>query len=112
MLKSLEGIVEWVKWIELPKEHNGRLIKDITDLRSHCQGEGFLDLLADLQVKARLIDKGVDIEAYTMAELEQQYITEVESFSKPFFLVVFTCATIDDSISWAIACIHACVAGH
>jgi hypothetical protein len=29
-----------------------------------------------------LIDKGVDIEAYTMAELEQQYITEVESFSE------------------------------
>jgi 5S rRNA maturation endonuclease (ribonuclease M5) len=82
VLKSLEGIVEWVKWIELPEEHNGRLVKDITDLRSHCQGEGFLDLLADLQVKARLIDKGVDIEAYTMAELEQQYITEVESFSE------------------------------
>ena len=82
VLKSLEGIVEWVKWIELPKEHNGRLVKDITDLRSHCQGEDFLDLLADLQVKARLIDKGVDIEAYTMAELEQQYITEVESFSE------------------------------
>ena len=82
MLKSLEGIVEWVKWIELPKEHNGRPIKDITDLRSHCQGEDFLDLLADLQDKARLIDKGVDIEAYTMAELEQQYITEIESFSE------------------------------
>ena len=82
VLKSLEGIVEWVKWIELPKEHNGRPIKDITDLRSHCRGEDFLDVLADLQDKARLIDKGVDIEAYTMAELEQQYITEIESFSE------------------------------
>ena len=27
VLKSLEGIVEWAKWIELPKEHNGRPIK-------------------------------------------------------------------------------------
>jgi 5S rRNA maturation endonuclease (ribonuclease M5) len=82
VLKSLEGIVKWVKWIELPKEHNGRPIKDITDLRRHCQGEDFQDLLADLQNKARLIDKGVDIEAYTMAELEQQYVTEIESFSE------------------------------
>ena len=81
VLKSLEGVVEWAKWIELPKEHNGRPIKDITDLRSHYSGEDFLDVLADLQDKARLIDKGVDIEAYTMAELEQQYITEIESFS-------------------------------
>ena len=39
VLKSLEGIVKWVKWIELPKEHNGKPIKDITDLRNHCQGE-------------------------------------------------------------------------
>ena len=82
VLKSLEGSVEWVKWIELPKEHNGRRIKDITDLRCHYSGEDFLDVLANLQVKARLIDKGVDIEAYTMAELEQQYITEIESFSE------------------------------
>ena len=80
--KSLEGIVEWVKWIELPKEYDGKAIKDITDLRSHCQSEDFQDLLAKLQDKARLIDKGVDIEAYTMAELEQQYITEIESFSE------------------------------
>ena len=82
VLKSLEGVVEWAKWIALPKEHNGRPIKDITDLRSHYSGEDFLDVLADLQDKARLIDKGVDIEAYTMAELEQQYITEIESFSE------------------------------
>ena len=82
VLKSLEGIVEWAKWIALPKEHNGRPMKDITDLRTHCRGEDFLNLLADLQGKARLIDKGVDIEAYTMAELEQQYITEIESFSE------------------------------
>jgi hypothetical protein len=53
-----------------------RPIKDVTDLRTHYRDEGFLNLLADLQGKARLIDKGVDIEAYTMAELEQQYITE------------------------------------
>ena len=72
MLKSLEGIVKWVKWIELPKEYNGRPIKDITDLREHCQGEDFRDFLADLQDKARLIDKCVDINAYAMAELEQQ----------------------------------------
>ena len=57
-------------------------IKDITDLRNHYRGENFQDLLAHLQDKARLIDKGVDIEAYTMAELEQQYITEIESFSE------------------------------
>jgi hypothetical protein len=82
VLKSLEGIVKWVKWIELPKEHNGKPIKDITDLRRHCQGEDFQDLLTELQDKARLIDKGVDIEAYTMVELEQQYITEIESFSE------------------------------
>ena len=53
-----------------------RPIKDVTDLRTHYRDEGFLNLLADLQGKARLIDKGVDIEAYTMAELEQQYIIE------------------------------------
>ena len=78
MLKSLEGIVEWVKWIELPKEHNGLPVKDVTDLRSHCPSkEEFLSLLAYLQGKARLIDKGVDMEAYTMVELEQQYIAEI-----------------------------------
>jgi 5S rRNA maturation endonuclease (ribonuclease M5) len=83
VLKSLEGIVEWVKWIELPKEHNGKPVKDVTDLRSHCSGkEEFLDLLAHLQMKARLIDRGVDIEAYTMVELEDQYIAEIEAFSE------------------------------
>ena len=83
VLKSLEGIVAWVKWIELPQDHHGKPVKDVTDLRSHCSGkEEFLDLLADLQKKARLIDRGVDIEAYTMAELEQQYIDEIERFSE------------------------------
>jgi CHC2-type zinc finger protein/DnaB helicase-like protein len=83
VLKSLEGIVEWVKWIELPKEHNGLPVKDVTDLRSHCPNrEEFLSLLAYLQGKARLIDKGVDMEAYTMVELEQQYIAEIARFDE------------------------------
>ena len=82
VLKSLEGIVEWVKWIELPAEHNGKPIKDITDLCEACgPGELFADL-ADLQEKARLIDKGVDMEAFTMVELEEQYKAEIRAFSE------------------------------
>jgi DNA primase len=49
VLKSLEGIVKWVKWIELPREHNGKPIKDITDLRDLYRGEDFQDLLVNRQ---------------------------------------------------------------
>jgi hypothetical protein len=75
------GLLVRLLWLRFSSDML-RVCSHITDLRTHCRGEDFLNLLADLQGKARLIDKGVDIEAYTMAELEQQYITEVESFSE------------------------------
>ena len=46
VLKSLEGIVEWVRWVELPGEHGGKPVKDITDLREACGSEeAFLEVL-------------------------------------------------------------------
>jgi DNA primase len=34
VLASLAGLVKWVKWIELPPEHKGRALKDVS-VRSH-----------------------------------------------------------------------------
>ena len=36
VLASLAGLVEWVKWLQLPRESNGRPVKDVTDLREAC----------------------------------------------------------------------------
>ena len=75
VLASLAGLVNWAKWIELPPEHNGRALKDISDLRAACASlDDFAATLEPLKAKARLIERGIDSDAYTMAELEAQYI--------------------------------------
>ena len=37
VLESLSGLVEWVRWVELPRELNGSPIKDASDLRDACK---------------------------------------------------------------------------
>lgn len=81
VLASLAGLVKWVKWIELPPEHKGRAVKDISDLRAACDSlDDFAATLELLKAKARLIERGIDSDAYTMAELEAQYIAEKTVF--------------------------------
>ena len=77
VLKSLGGIVEWVKWIELPPEFKGSPIKDITDLHHACKThDALISALEILQAKARLIERGIDSRSFTALELESQYIAE------------------------------------
>jgi hypothetical protein len=81
VLASLAGLVNWVKWVELPPEHNGRALKDISELCAACASlDDFAATLEPLKAKARLIERGIDSDAYTMAELEAQYIAEKTVF--------------------------------
>ena len=81
VLKSLEGIVEWAKWLELPRPWEGKPVKDITDLRQACESnEAFSDILEVLQRGARLIERGVESEFRTVAELEELYAAEAINF--------------------------------
>jgi hypothetical protein len=74
VLKSLEGVVEWVRWIELPAQYDSKPIKDITDLSEACQSnDAFLESLEHLQRTARLIERGIESRGYTFAELEAAY---------------------------------------
>lgn len=83
VLKSLEGLVEFAKWIELPKEREGKTIKDITDLKeTFATPEEFFDFIIELEKNSRLIDRGVDCEIYSMKELEDRYKQEVNSYSE------------------------------
>jgi len=82
VLQSLEGIVEWVKWIDLPKEKDGKTIKDLTDyFETFENADKFVEGIIELESKARLIDKGVDCEIYSMVELEDRYKKEINEYS-------------------------------
>jgi hypothetical protein len=82
VLQSLAGIVRWVKWVELPPELKGAPVKDISDLRAACKSdESFGDTLELLKAKARLIERGIESRAYTMLELEAQFIAEITAFA-------------------------------
>jgi CHC2 zinc finger/DnaB-like helicase C terminal domain len=81
VLKSLEGIVEWAKWLELPRQWEGKPVKDISDLREACEtNEAFFAVLEMLQRGARLIERGVESEFRTVAELEELYAAEAINF--------------------------------
>jgi len=83
VLKSLEGIVEWVKWIELPKNYNSKPIKDVSDLRAACESDdAFVEALLVFEKTARLIDRGVDIDLYSMVEMESRYSQELGRHSE------------------------------
>jgi 5S rRNA maturation endonuclease (ribonuclease M5) len=83
VLSSLAGLVESVRWIELPSEHSGKPVKDITDLRETCDSrETFLDTLSALEKQSRLIERGIDSRFKTMAELEAQYIAGLEHYEE------------------------------
>lgn len=78
VLKSLEGRVKWVKWMELPKLWNDKPIKDISDFIAACKDKkDAIEQLALLEKKARLISRGVDCEIYSVDELIHQYQQEV-----------------------------------
>jgi len=83
VLNSLAGVVEWVRWIELPREHNGKPVKDVSDLRETCEStEAFVDALGNLERRSRLIERGIDWRFRTMAELEAQYIAGLEYYEE------------------------------
>ena len=83
VLKSLEGICQWAKWIELPPEHQGKPIKDVADLRMACRNiEEFIDVLHGLQQRARLIEKGIECDSFTGLEMESDYIGENTRFNE------------------------------
>jgi replicative DNA helicase len=83
VLASLAGLVEWVKWVELPREFNGKLVKDIADLREACGADdAFPEQLEKLQKTSRLIERGVESEFNTITELEELYAAEAGSFEE------------------------------
>jgi hypothetical protein len=84
VLESLQGLVEWVRWVELPRAHTGLPVKDVSDLRAACVSEeAFFDALELLQKKSRLIERGIESRGKTMAELEAAYIANLASFGGP-----------------------------
>jgi DnaB-like helicase C terminal domain/CHC2 zinc finger len=83
VLQTLAGLCAWAKWIELPPEFAGKPIKDVADLRNACRDcDEFIDRLSILQQAARLIDRGIDSDAFTPLELEDQYISENRSWKE------------------------------
>ena len=43
-----------MRWVELPREHNGKRVKDISDLReAHESAETFLETLLTLERRSR-----------------------------------------------------------
>ncbi len=81
VLKSLEGLVEWVKWIDLPKEKDGKPIKDVTDFfHTFADEDKFAMGILELEQKSRLIERGVDCEIYSMVELEDRYKKEIADY--------------------------------
>jgi CHC2 zinc finger len=79
VLKSLEGICRWARWVELPPEWNGVPVKDIADFSEAC-GAAFLPELAKLQTRSPLIERAIEGNAFTALELEDQYIAEKKRF--------------------------------
>jgi hypothetical protein len=83
VLRSLEGLCEWAKWITLPPEFKGAEIKDISDLRQACETSSeFVDTLLFLQKQAPLIERGVESQSLTMGELESHYMGENLRFTE------------------------------
>ena len=83
VLKSLEGICKWAKWVELPPEWRGKAIKDVADLREASKDEEeFIDTLFAYQQRARLIEKGIDCDFFSALELESDYIGEKTRFAE------------------------------
>jgi hypothetical protein len=69
--------------VELPHEHDGKPIKDISDLREACAStDAFLDMLAALQTRSRLIERGIESRFRTMAELEARYVAGLERYDE------------------------------
>jgi hypothetical protein len=87
VLASLAGLVEWVKWLQLPREFNGRPVKDVTDLREACGSDDALsEQLEKLQKTARLIERGVESRLATRLEIQDRYragVCQIEEESLP-----------------------------
>jgi DNA primase len=87
VLASLAGLVEWVKWLQLPREFNGRPVKDLTDLREACGSDDALsEQLEKLQKTARLIERGVESRLATRLEIQDRYragVCQIEEESLP-----------------------------
>src|SRR4029077_5963780 len=67
VLQSLGGVVEWVRWVELPREFKGAPVKDVSDLGAACKDEDeFISVLCGLQKHSRLIERGIESRCRTM----------------------------------------------
>lgn len=83
VLKSLEGVVESANWIDLPREVAGKPIKDISDFAACFEDKTkFFDAIVDLEKNSRLIDRGVDVDIYSMAEMESRYAQDLRRHSE------------------------------
>ena len=88
VLESLSGMVEWVRWVELPRELRGSPVKDMSDLRDACKdADDFFLLLAELQSSSRLIERGVESRGRTVAELEAAYIASMRSCDESMLML-------------------------
>lgn len=84
VLESLQGKVEWVKWMELPKERNGIQIKDTTDyLKSFPSKKDGLEAMIALEKESRMIQRGVESDIYSMTELVWQYQQNARANPEP-----------------------------
>ena len=80
VLESLGGVVEWVRWVELPREFKGSPVKDVSELLAACKdADEFISVLYELQKRSRLIERGIESRGRTVAELEAAYIENMRS---------------------------------
>jgi hypothetical protein len=88
VLESLSGMVEWVRWVELPRELGGSPVKDVSDLRDACKdADDFVSVLYRLQKHSRLIERGIESRGRTVAELEAAYIANMRSCDESMLML-------------------------
>ena len=89
VLESLSGMVEWVRWVELPRElQAARRSRTclICGMRARTRTNSF-PVLAELQRSSRLIERGIESRGRTVAELEAAYIASMRSCDESMLML-------------------------
>ena len=81
VLKSLEGKVKSVNWVDVPKESVGIPVKDMSDfiLSFGADKNKLMEEFILLAKRSRYIAKGIDCGVYSMEEMEKDYIASLHS---------------------------------
>lgn len=73
LIKSLGDYAKWVRVVKVPAPH-----KDVSDLIKAEGREKAVEILSDLYDKAVELVGGIDLQVYSMEEMERHYQTEIE----------------------------------